>query len=567
MHLSASAVSKTYEPVTVLSTVSFVVSAGDRVGLVGANGSGKSTLLRILAGEIEPDSGSISIPADATFGYLPQDPPDPDNATVDDLIYSAAGNVRDLESRLRKLEAQMASAGDDSFEDVVHEYGDVLERFERSGGYDIDHRVDLVCSGLRISGLPRERAFVTLSGGEKARVLLATLLLNAPDILLLDEPTNHLDFGSIAWLEGFLSDFAGILIVVSHDRRFLNATVSRIIEIDENTHRAREYSGNYDRYAAEKEREREQWEADFSAQQDELTELRRAVRQARAGVDRKAPPPRDADKNIQEAHKARADKTASKSIRSLEERLRRIEADPLPRPPAMLRMNPRLDRGDLQSNEVVRFDTVSIGFEGVNVLDNVSFTLRPGERVVLVGPNGAGKSTILNLIAGRLRPDSGQVHVASAARPGYLDQDAAGFDPEQTVFDTYRAGLDGLEHELISDLFRFGLFTYDDLGKQVRQLSTGQRRKLQIARLVAEGANMLLLDEPTNHLSLNVLEDFERALRDFPGPVLAASHDRHFIERSGSSVWEVNTGKVIRHHGSVPDTLEELVRVEAAMRA
>jgi macrolide transport system ATP-binding/permease protein len=567
MHLSASAVSKTYEPVPVLTNVSFVVSGGERVGLVGANGSGKSTLLRILAGELEADSGHVSVPANATVGYLPQDPPEPDNATVDDLIYSAAGNVRDLETRLRDLEAQMASAGDDSFEDVVAEYGEVLERFERSGGYDIDHRVDLVCSGLRISGLPRDRSFTTLSGGEKARVLLATLLLTSPDVLLLDEPTNHLDFGSIGWLEGFLSDFTGILIVVSHDRRFLNTTVSRIIEIDENTHRAREYAGNYDRYAVQKEREREQWEADFAVQQDELTELRRAIRQARAGVDRKAPPPRDADKNIQEAHKARADKTASKGIRSLEERLRRIETDPVPRPPAMLRMNPKLDQGDLQSDEAVRFNNVSIGFDGVIVLSDVSFTLRRGERVVLVGPNGAGKSTILNLIAGRLDPDSGQVHLATAARPGYLDQDAAGFEPQQTVFNTYRAGLNGLEHELISDLFRFGLFTYDDLGKQVRQLSTGQRRKLQIARLVAEGANMLLLDEPTNHLSLNVLEDFERALRDFPGPVLAASHDRHFIERFGSTVWEVNSGKVIKHHGDVPRTLEVLAQVEAAVRA
>jgi macrolide transport system ATP-binding/permease protein len=567
MHLSASAVSKTYEPVPVLTNVSFVVSGGERVGIVGANGSGKSTLLRILAGELEADSGHVSVPANATVGYLPQDPPEPDNATVDDLIYSAAGNVRDLETRLRDLEAQMASAGDDSFEDVVAEYGEVLERFERSGGYDIDHRVDLVCSGLRISGLPRDRSFTTLSGGEKARVLLATLLLTSPDVLLLDEPTNHLDFGSIGWLEGFLSDFTGILIVVSHDRRFLNTTVSRIIEIDENTHRAREYAGNYDRYAVQKEREREQWEADFAVQQDELTELRRAIRQARAGVDRKAPPPRDADKNIQEAHKARADKTASKGIRSLEERLRRIETDPVSRPPAMLRMNPKLDQGDLQSDEVVRFNNVSIGFDGVIVLSDVSFTLRRGERVVLVGPNGAGKSTILNLIAGRLDPDSGQVHLATAARPGYLDQDAAGFEPQQTVFNTYRAGLNGLEHELISDLFRFGLFTYDDLGKQVRQLSTGQRRKLQIARLVAEGANMLLLDEPTNHLSLNVLEDFERALRDFPGPVLAASHDRHFIERFGSTVWEVNSGKVIKHHGDVPRTLEVLAQVEAAVRA
>ncbi len=552
MHLSVSHVSKIYEPVTVLDDLSFVISDAERVGLVGANGSGKSTLLRIISGEVAPDGGRVTLPTGLEIGYLPQDPPEPGDATLEDLIYQAAGELRQLERRLRELESEMTVAEGDAFDAVLAEYAENLERFERRGGYDIEHRIDVVCAGLGIEHLPRERRFATLSGGEKARVLLATLLLTSPDVLLLDEPTNHLDFPSIGWLEGFLSEYSGIMLVISHDRRFLNQTVTRIIEIDEHSHRLRDYPGNYDNYAVTKAKERLQWELDFAEQQDEISELRRAIRQARAGVDRKAPPARDPDKNIVEAHKARADKTSSKSIRSLEERLHRIQADPVPKPPLMMKINPTLDADDLQSDEIVRFESVSKAFQGKPVLDDVSFTLRRGQRVVLVGPNGAGKSTLLNLIAGRLEPDSGRIVIAQTARVGYLNQDGSTLETGISVFDAYRRGLAGLEHELISDLFRHGLFVYDDLGKAVEQLSSGQRRKLQIARLVAERANFLLLDEPTNHLSLDVLEEFERALQEFPGPIMATSHDRWFIERFGGAVWEVREGRVIEHH-DVPE--------------
>lgn len=547
MHLSVSHISKIYEPVTVLDDLSFVLSGSERVGLVGANGSGKSTLMKIVSGDVEPDGGQVTLPGGVEVGYLPQDPPEPGDATIEDLIYQAAGELRELERRLRQLETDMTNAEADEFDRVMTEYGESLERFERRGGYDIDRRIDVVCAGLDITHIPRDRPFTTLSGGEKARVLLAMLLLTSPDILLLDEPTNHLDFPSIKWLEDYLAAYSGIMLVISHDRRFLNQTVTRIIEIDEHSHHLLDYPGDYDNYAQAKARERAQWEIDFAEQQDEMTALRKAIRQARAGVDRKAPPPRDPDKSIQEAHKARADKTASKSIRSLEERLRRIEADPVPKPPLMMKINPALDANDLKSGEIVRFDSVSKVFGGATVLNDVSFTLRSGQRIVLVGPNGAGKSTLLNLIASRIEPDSGRIVTAQAARVGYLDQDGASLEAERTVFDVYRDGLDGLEHELISDLFRHGLFLYDDLSKTVGQLSSGQRRKLQIARLVAEHANFLLLDEPTNHLSLDVLEEFERALREFPGPILATSHDRWFIERFGGTVWEVKEGRVIEH--------------------
>lgn len=566
MHLSVVRLSKSYEPVTILQDVSFVVADGERVGLVGANGSGKSTLLRILAGEVMPDSGEISMPEGVVTGYLPQDPPEPPGATVEDLIYAAAGNLKEIEARLRELEMEMAGAGPDHFDELSMEYGELLDRFERAGGYDIDHRIDQVREGLAITRLPRTQLFSTLSGGEKARVLLASLLLTSPDILLLDEPTNHLDFASIAWLEEYLSAFQGMLIVVSHDRRFLNQTVNRIIAIDEHTHTARDYPGNYDMFAATRERERIQQEERFLAEQEEMKELRRSIQQIRAGVDRKAPPPKDADKHIANAAKARSDKTAGKGIRWLEERLRRLEEHPTPRPPAMMHMQARLDGDDLQSDEVIRLENVSVSFDGQRILDSVSATIRRGERVVLVGANGTGKSTLLNVIAGRLKPDSGSVHIAPAARIGYLDQHAAGFNPEQTVLEAYRNGLTGMEHELISDLFRFGLFDIDDLYTPVGKLSSGQRRKLQIARLVAENTNLLLLDEPTNHLSLDVLEDFERALALCSGVMLVATHDRYFIERFGGVLWELAGGRIRPHFGDAAENLRVMLRTEEFAR-
>lgn len=566
MHLSVSRISKSYDPVTILHDVSFVVSDGERIGLVGANGSGKSTLLRILASDLEADSGHVALPDGCIVGYLPQDPPEPDGATIEDLIFSAAGGLKEIEARLRELELEMVDTGPEQFEMLSDEYGELLERFERAGGYDIEHRIDQVRDGLDITRLSRQQLFATLSGGEKARVLLASMLLSSPDVLLLDEPTNHLDFASIAWLESYLAAHQGMLIVVSHDRRFLNQTVNRIIAIDEHSHTARDYPGNYDAFAAARERERIQWEERFFAEQEELKELRRSIQQLRAGVDRKPPPARDPDKYIPKAEKARADKTAGKGIRWLEERLRRIEADPTPRPPAMMRMQALFDSDDLQSDEVIRLEDVTVTFNGQTILDSVSATIRRGERVVLVGANGAGKSTLLNVIAGRIAPDSGTVFVAPAARIGYLDQHAAGLTPEMTVLDAYRLGLTGLEHQLISDLFRFGLFDVDDLNTPVGQLSSGQRRKLQIARLVAEDANLLLLDEPTNHLSLDVLEDFESALALCSGVMLVASHDRYFIERFGGVLWELAGGKLQQHHGQAGEILRVMLRTEEFAR-
>ena len=579
--LSVERVSKAYGPVTVLDAVSLLVSGGERVGLVGANGSGKSTLLRIVTGELpSDDGGAVTIGSGVEVGYLPQEQPAVADLTVDELVRESVGGLRSLEQRLHQLEAAMTHVQGAELDAALAEYGDLAERFERRGGYELDHQIDTVLDGLGLADLPRDRRVGTLSGGERSRVMLAALLLQSPDLLLLDEPTNHLDFASAAWLERFLSAYRGAFVAVSHDRHFLNRTVTRIVEIDDHTHTLREYAGNYDAYRAARDREYASMERAFLEQQEEMKELRRAIKDKARRVSH-ARPATDNDKFARTFFKEQVEDAISRNVRNAEERLKRLEADPAPKPPRMLRINPDLDPAALRSDQAILVEGLSKRYgrrtsgdrepgepgrgERV-VLRDISFSLGSRARVVIVGENGAGKSTLLDLIAGRIRPDSGAVRLAGGVRLGYLDQDASGLDRQLTLVESYLDGMDGPRDELVNGLFHYGLFRVDDLHKQVGQLSLGQRRKLQLAKLMAERANVLLLDEPTNHLSLDLLEAFERALADFQGPLLAVSHDRWMIERFHGQLWELRDGRLIQHHDEPSLVLSGLLahRDEAA---
>jgi macrolide transport system ATP-binding/permease protein len=556
-----------YGPVVVLDGITFQVNSGERVGLVGANGSGKSTLLRAITGEQPADDGRVTIAAGVDVGYLPQEPAEAaGRLTIDELIREAVGGLRSLERRLRELELVLTTAQGAELEAVLAEYGDLADRFERRGGYELDHRIDAVLDGLRLAHLPRDRRAGTLSGGERSRVMLAALLLQSPDLLLLDEPTNHLDFASAAWLEAFLAEYRGAFVAVSHDRHFLNRAVTRILEIDEHTHGLNEYAGNYDAYRAAKAREYARQEEEYARQQGEMKELRRAIKGSARQVSHNRPPT-DNDKMGYDGHGEFVQKAISRNVRNAEERLRRLEANPAPKPPRLLRINPDMDPTELRSDQAISVEGVHKRYGEQVVLDDISFTLGSRARVIIVGENGAGKSTLLDLIAGRGQPDSGTVRLAGGVRLGYLDQDARMLDRGQSLVDAYLDGLVGVRDELVNGLFHYGLFRADDLGKQVGQLSLGQRRKLQLAKLMAERTNLLLLDEPTNHLSLDLLEAFERALADFPGPLLAVSHDRWLIERFGAQVWELRAGRLIQHLADPADVVADLVGEAGQQRA
>jgi macrolide transport system ATP-binding/permease protein len=546
-YLSISNISKTYGFHTILNQVSFVLNAGERVGLVGANGVGKSTLLKIVTGEVEADGGSITVSPGMELSYLPQTITGYDDQSVDDLIAASMRHLHDLESRMRDLEGQMSQLNGEALDRVMNKYGDVMEQFERHGGYDIGYRVETILNGLGIGHINRNRRFGTLSGGEKARVGLAILLLGQADVLLLDEPTNHLDLTSLEWLENYLSAYPGAILMVSHDRQFLNRTVNAIIELDEHSRSAKRYSGDYDSYQTAKVKERLKWEADWAEQQEEIKALKLEIHvTARKNTYRAAS---DNDKFVLGIKKNTHADTISKKVRAAEEKLKRIEADPIPQPPAPLRFNPDFDPQALKGRMPMVASGLSKAYGTRNILHDVSFTVGVHSRIVLVGPNGAGKSTLLKILLKREAADSGEVTINPAVRVGYLSQEQDTLDPAKTLFEAYREGLPEADQQLKATLIKSGLFRYDDFGKLVGQLSSGQRRKLQIARLIAGRANLLVLDEPTNDVSFDVLEALETALHDFPGPVIAASHDRRFMQQFGGEVWEMREGEVIQHLG------------------
>ncbi len=555
MLLAVRNLAKSYGAITVLSDIAFVVNDGERLGLVGSNGVGKSTLLRILVGQEEADGGTFSYASSVEVGYLPQTTPAFYGRTMQDLILESVGDLRRLEERMRELEALMTASNEVQLPAMLEEYGSVSTKFQDRGGYELDYKIDTILDGLRLDYLPRTREVQTLSGGEQARLGLATLLLRSPDLLLLDEPTNHLDYASMDWLESYLSGYHDAMLIVSHDRQFLNRAVNRIFEIDEHDHHLKKYEGNYDAYVQAKAAERRKWEEDYERQQEEIQELRKRIKSTARQVGHTYRSARDNDKFARYFFAQRVDSAVARNVRAAEEQLARIEADPIPKPPELIRVNSNFNSEQMQSQVVLSAAHLTKCWGERCILQDVSFTLAPDARIVLVGPNGTGKTTLLKLLIGEETPDRGTVQIAPSVRIGYLPQDPADLDLTKTVLEMYRYGQFGYESEFVAKLIGYGLFRLEDMHKTVGQLSVGQRRKLEIARLMAQEPNVLLLDEPTNYISLDVLEAFETSIVHFPGPVIAVSHDLSFIQRFGGKLWELHDGQLMKHEdnaGSFP---------------
>ncbi len=560
MVLTVHDLSKTYGTRAVLEGISLALGAHDRAGIVGMNGAGKSTLLRLLNGNEAPDSGTIVWERGIVRGYLPQSAPDLAGETIADLLAAAQGNLQAIATRMRDLECELGACCGDALEPLLEEYGAIQAIFQSRGGYDLDHRVESVLAGLGLARLERTRALMTLSGGERARVGLAALLLRAPDVLLLDEPTNHLDSTALTWLEEYLAAYPGAVLAVSHDRQFLNRTVTRILEIDlptrattayhsgppPQTGQLRLYAGDYDAYRVAKALEVTQWEEAYARQRDEIADLRRRVREAeRTGGHKR--PPRDNDTAQYKSKGQWAEQTIAGAVRSAQERLARIDADPVPHPPKPLRFRPRFEHDALRSDAIIRATRIGAERDGRWLFRDLDLTIAADARIVLTGPNGAGKTTLLRILLGEIAPDAGTVRHVAAARIGYLAQEGDPGEPEETLLAVFTREIQSYQpgitpEEATNALVGSGLFQVEDLTKRLRQISQGQRQKLIIARIIAAQPNVLALDEPTNHLSLDVLEAFERAVLDFPGPVLAVSHDRWFIRRFGGIRWELRDG-------------------------
>jgi macrolide transport system ATP-binding/permease protein len=544
--LEVSKITKYYAAKLILDEVSLLINRTDRIGLVGENGTGKTTLANIIMDRVEPDEGRVLFAPGTEIGYLPQEAVLDEAMSVQRFLERAMGRLDYLRNQLSLLEEEMAHPNlpSERMNYLLSEYGAVQEEFSQRGGYDADYRLDQVFMGLDLIYIDRSRSLQTLSGGEKTRVMLASLLLSVPGLLILDEPTNHLDFASVDWLEGYLKDYSGAVMLISHDRHFLNKVVNQIAELSTANHKLKIYHGNYDSYLAERERSRAEQLAAYEAQQEEIKRLQRLVK-AKSHNTGNGRPPTDGDKMGYDFKGGRVDKQKSREIQNARRRLDDLQANPLSRPVDRWHINPDFEPEEMTSRDVIRLNDVSKRFGDRILFRNVTATVQSGDRIVLYGPNGVGKTTLVKLLLGIEQADSGTVYVAANARIGYLDQEQESLDPNRTVLEEYSHDLIGFEEEHRANLHKFGLFSHDQVFQKISSLSVGQRRKLQIAKLIGQKANLLILDEPTNHLDLESVEQFEQALCEFPGTVLAISHDRYFIDRVATITWSFNEARLV----------------------
>jgi macrolide transport system ATP-binding/permease protein len=539
-------VHRTYGDRIVLADISLTVSQGDRIALVGENGGGKTTLARIITGAEPPDSGSIHLTTGASLAYLPQSVAEGPNDTrrVDAVVRAAAGDLERMRQRLGALEKAMAGAsGDADLQALLAEYGPLQEAYQRLGGYDFDARLGAILGGLGVDHIAPSRAIGTLSGGEKTRVLLAALLLRAPDLLVLDEPTNHLDFAGLAWLESYLAGYAGALLLISHDRAFINATANRVAELSPLTHGLAVYAGDYDAYVAQREQAQAQALAAYDAQREAMGQIKRTLKAT--VYSSRTSYPSSGDKFYDGFKKGRDDSLKSRTIRDAKQRLATLEAERLANPSRNWRVAYAFDPAPLTSQTPLKLTGVTFGYGATALLREVTLEVGRDERVAIVAPNGAGKTTLLALLLGAITPWAGERMAAPGVIVGYLPQEDDESRDETPALDAYGAVAGGSQKERMTGLHRAGLFTDRNLlVARVCDLSTGQRRKLNLARTVAMKANVLLLDEPTNHLDLLSVEALEEALLAFDGPVVAVTHDRRFIARVATTIWRIEDGRV-----------------------
>jgi ATP-binding cassette subfamily F protein 3 len=497
----------------VFRDVGFALARGERAGLVGPNGAGKTTLLEILAGRAEPDHGTVALARGVEVGYLPQDPDLP-QGRLRAVALAARPDFAAAARRMAALEAELAAG-----RDVLAEYAEAQHAFEHAGGYDWEHRVDEVLGGLGFGPADHGTDLARLSGGQRLRAALARLLLRQPDLLLLDEPTNHLDAGAVAWLEGWLPRFPGTVLVVSHDRYFLDRVCSHVFELDGGHLTA--YRGNYSAYVRQRAERLAAEEQAAERLEAEREKLRAYVERYRAG-------------------------NRARQARSRERRLQRLEEEPGQRTVAPQAAPMRLHfrpRGG-SPREVLALEGVAKRFGERELIAPFSAEVLRGERVGVVGPNGAGKTTLLRVLAGEEEPSAGEVWWGAGTRVGFFRQDLGGLDDDQTVLEAVLDADADLTPGSARDLLARFLFRGDAVFTRVGDLSGGERNRLSLCRLMLAGDNVLLLDEPTNHLDIPAREALEAALLAFPGTLIVASHDRYLLDRVATRIWALEGGRV-----------------------
>ena len=546
MILSVSNIHKSFNEIPVLRNVSFHIEDYDKAAIVGINGAGKTTLLRIIMGELSADEGIVTVSRDKIIGYLSQHEAVSGDNTIYDELLSVKQELIDLEQKMRAVELQMKTASGDALQQLMNAYTNLTHDFETGGGYAYRSELTGVLKGLGFQEEEFGRSVSTLSGGQKTRVALGKLLLLKPDLIILDEPTNHLDMSSITWLETYLLNYRGAVIIVSHDRYFLDRIANKVIELD-NT-RATVFTGNYSDYAARKEALRAAEYSAYMKQQQEIRHQEAVIEKLRSF-------------------------NREKSIRRAESRVKMLNKLEVLDKPTEVRadMHLTLEPKFTSGNDVLHVEELSKSFGSLTLFEHLGFDIKKGEHVAIIGDNGTGKTTILKMINELTAPDTGEIRLGSNVAVGYYDQEHHVLHMEKTLFEEISDDYPSLTNTEIRNTLAAFLFTGDDVFKQVRTLSGGERGRVSLAKLMLSEANFLILDEPTNHLDIMSKEILEDALNAYTGTVLYVSHDRYFINKTASRILDLNRHVLTSYLGNYEYYLEkkdeQLALIDAAAQA
>lgn len=532
MILSCNNVSKAYGTDVIIKSCSFNIEDHEKAAIVGINGAGKSTLLKIITGNESADTGIVTLAKDKTMGYLAQQQDLQSDRSIYDELLSVKQYILDMESELRKIESAMNTATDNELETLMTKYTNLSHEFEMNNGYAYKSEITGVLKGLGFSEEDFSLHVNTLSGGQKTRVSLGKLLLSKPDIILLDEPTNHLDMESISWLENYLLNYSGSVLIVAHDRYFLDKIVSKIIEIDNGV--CTVFSGNYTDYASKKAILRNMKLKEYLNQQRDIRHQEEVIAKLKQF-------------------------NREKSIKRAESREKMLDKiDVIDKPTELNnKMNIQLEPNVISGNDVLTVTGLTKSFDGTTLFDNINFEIKRGERVALIGNNGTGKTTILKLINGLIQPDSGSIYLGAKVSIGYYDQEHHVLDPDKTLFEEIQDAYPGLNNTQIRNTLAAFLFTNDDVFKYIRDLSGGERGRVSLAKLMLSNANLLILDEPTNHLDIVSKEILENALNNYTGTVLYVSHDRYFINATATRILELTNQNIINYIGNYDYYMEK----------
>lgn len=542
MILSCQNISKAFVENQVLKNVSFHIEDHEKAAIVGINGAGKTTLLRIIVGEMTPDDGQVVLAKDKTLGYLAQNSTVDTSHTIYEELLSVKADLLRLEEKIRECENNMKHADGDALEDLMKQYTSLTHAFETGGGYLYRSELVGVLKGLGFTEDEFSKPVATLSGGQKTRVALGRLLLQNPDLIILDEPTNHLDMNSIAWLETYLLNYKGAVLIVSHDRYFLDRIAGKVIEIDQS--KATTFMGNYSDYAVKKEQLRvAAWNA-YMNQQRNIKHQEEVIEKLKSF---------NREKSIKRAE-------------SREKMLDKIEVIEKPsevRTDMKLTLTPRI----LSGNDVLTVEHLSKSFDSHKLFTDVNFEIKRGEHVAIIGDNGSGKTTLLKILNGLIPADQGTFRLGSNVEIGYYDQEHHVLHSEKTLFEEISDDYPYLNNTQIRNVLAAFLFTGEDVFKRISDLSGGERGRVSLAKLVLSNANFLILDEPTNHLDIMSKEILEDALNGYEGTILYVSHDRYFINRTAHRILDLTEGQFVSYFGNYDYYLEKHDTVMAAIEA